>query len=277
MGTSRPTPAATRRHPPRPRSPFRGLALAAALALLASIAGPAPAAAQSGAAELLITVRGADGYPLPNARITLDGADARARSGREGRFQVGGVAAGSHVLGVTALGYKQARVDLEVAAGEVSRMVVTLQVAPLALETLDVDAMEDFPPPLRDFYRRRSRGAGHFFTRQQIEVMQPRVLTDVLRRVPGLQIQNASGPFGSSQSAHTGRSSGPRTCTIQYYVNGIPFPVAPDIGINTFIRPDEVAGVEVYSGSAEIPAQFNSSQSNSRCGVVAIWTRGAVS
>jgi len=277
MGTSRPTPAATRRHPLRPRAPFRGLAAAAAFAILAALAGAAPAAAQSGAAELVITVRGADGYALPNARVTLDGAAARPRGERDGRFQVGGLAGGTHVLGVTALGYKQARMDVELAAGEVSRVAVTLQVAPLALETLDVEAADALPPPLRDFYRRRSRGEGHFFTRQQIEVMQPRVLTDVLRRVPGLQINNHSGPFGTSQTAQTGRSSGPRSCTIQYYVNGIPFPVAPDIGINTFIRPDEVAGVEVYSGSAQIPAQFNSSQSNSRCGVVAIWTRGAES
>jgi len=274
MGTSRPTPAASRRHPPRPRAPFRGLALAAALlaALLA-----APAAAQAAGAGLVLTVRGSDGFPLPNARILLDGAAAQARTERDGRFQLSELPAGSHVLNVTALGYQQARVAVDLTAGEVSRLAVTLQVAPVALERLEVEATEDLPPPLRDFYRRRSRGAGTFFTRQQIEVMQPRVLTDVLRRVPGLQINNVSGPFGTSNTAQAGRSSGPRTCTVQFYVNGIPFPVAADIGINTFIRPDEVAAVEVYSGSAQIPPQFNSSGSNSRCGVVAIWTRGAVS
>jgi hypothetical protein len=277
MGTSRPTPAASRRHPRRPRAPFRGLALAALALLAAPFAGPAPAAAQSAGAGLVLTVRGSDGFPLPNARILLDGEAPRTRTARDGRFQLSELAAGSHVLNVTALGYQQARMDVQLVDGEVSRLAVTLQVAPVALERLSVEATEDLPPPLRDFYKRRSRGTGTFFTRQQIEVMQPRVLTDVLRRVPGLQINSVSGPFGTSNTAQAGRSSGPRSCTVQYYVNGIPFPVAADIGINTFIRPDEVAAVEVYSGSAQIPPQFNSSGSNSRCGVVAIWTRGAVS
>jgi hypothetical protein len=276
MGTSRPTPAASRRHPPRPRAPSRGLALAAALALLtASLA--APAAAQPEAAGLVITVRGSDGFPLPNARITLDGAAAEPRTERDGRFQVGGLAAGSHVLDVSALGYRQTRMDVSLVAGEVSRVAVTLQVAPVTLEGLEVEAMDELPPPLRDFYRRRSRGTGTFFTRQQIEVMQPRVLTDVLRRVPGLQITSTAGPFGASQSAHMGRSAGSRSCAVQYYVNGIPFPVATDVGINNFIQPDDVAAVEVYSGSARIPPQFNSSTANARCGVVAIWTRAALS
>ena len=279
MGISSPIPAASRRLPPRdPRAPSRGLALAAALALfLTLLAGTPSAAAQSAAAGLVVTVRGSDGFPLPNARITLDGADARARTERDGRFRMNGLEAGSHVLGVTALGYHNARMDVALVAGEVSRMAVTLQVAPVTLDALEVEGTEELPPPLRDFYRRRSRGAGTFFTRQQIEVMQPRVLTDVLRRVPGLQINNVTGPFGTSQTAQAGRSGGPRSCTVQYYVNGIPFPVAGDIGINTFIRPDEVAAVEVYSGSAQIPPQFNSSGSNSRCGVVAIWTRSALS
>jgi len=274
MGTSRPAPAASGRRPPRPRLALRGLALAL---LAASLAGPAPAAAQAAASGLVLTVRGADGYPLPNARILLDGAAARPSTERDGRFQLAELAAGSHVVSVSALGYRQARMDVQLVPGEVSRLAVTLQVQPLELETLDVEATADLPPPLRDFYRRRSRGAGTFFTRQQIEVMQPRVLTDVLRRVPGLQISNATGPFGSSQSASMARSGGPRSCTVQYYVNGIPFPVAADVGINNFIQPDDVAAVEVYSGAARIPPQFNSSTANSRCGVVAIWTRSALS
>ncbi|HEU4454612.1 MAG TPA: DUF2012 domain-containing protein [Longimicrobium sp.] len=277
MGISSPTPAASRRLRPRdPRAPSRGLALAAALALFTTLlAGASPAAAQSAAAGLVITVRGSDGFPLPNARVTLDGSDARARTERDGRFQMSGLEAGSHVLNVTALGYQRARMDVDLVAGEVSRMAVTLQVAPVALEALEVEGAEELPPELRGFYRRRSRGAGHYFTRPEIERMQPRQLTDVLRRVPGLRINNTSGPFGSSQTAQTGRSGGPRSCSVQFYVNGIPFPVAGDVGINTFIRPDEVAAVEVYSGSAQIPPQFNSSQSDARCGVVAIWTRSS--
>jgi hypothetical protein len=61
-----------------------------------------------------------------------------------------------------------------------------------------------------------------------------------------------------------------------YYVNGSPFPLAGDISINHFIAPDDVAAMEVYTGSSQIPPEFNSSLYGSRCGVVAIWTRSSL-
>jgi hypothetical protein len=104
--------------------------------------------------------------------------------------------------------------------------------------------------------------------------MQPRVMTDVLRRVPGMQIVPISGTLGTTHVAALGRSTGiggSGVCPVIYFVNGSPLPMHRDLGINSFVHPEEVVGLEVYSGASTIPPQF--SVRDSRCGVVAIWTR----
>ena len=41
--------------------------------------------------------------------------------------------------------------------------------------------------------------------------------------------------------------------------------------INDFVIPIEIAGVEVYRGPSELPAEFAGMES--RCGAVVIWTK----
>lgn len=109
--------------------------------------------------------------------------------------------------------------------------------------------------------------------------MQPRVFTDVLRRVPGVQVLPVPGPYGPGEAVRMSRTigvTGGRPCPVLYYLNGSPFPVTGDVPINTFIPPDEVAAIEVYSGMSQIPSEFSSSSHNARCGVIVIWTLSAV-
>ena len=54
-------------------------------------------------------------------------------------------------------------------------------------------------------------------------------------------------------------------------MNGMPFPTGID-GVNSYISPEEVEAVEVYTGASELPAQFNATAYNARCGVILIWT-----
>jgi len=155
---------------------------------------------------------------------------------------------------------------------------VTLAAVPLPLETVTVTGDTMIVPGMRGFQERKERGTGKFFTREDIERMQVRLFSDILRRVPGMQVQSANGSYGQGMSIQTGRTqgiSGGRTCPVLFYVNGAPFPLTHDVAINNYVSPDEVAAVEVYTGTSQIPAQFSSSQYNARCGVVVIWTRSS--
>jgi hypothetical protein len=91
-----------------------------------------------------------------------------------------------------------------------------------------------------------------------------------------MQIQGITGTSSSGYTVRTGRNGegvqGGRTCPVLFYMNGMPFPMNAEGVINSYISPEEVEAVEVYTGASEIPAQFNATAYNARCGVVLIWT-----
>jgi len=223
------------------------------------------------------TVTAANKIPVAQARVRLVGTDLAAVTRVDGAFQVAQVPAGRQTLEVRMVGYTPKLMPVDIAAG--ATLHVSLVLDPILLETVKVTADAAFSPGMGGFDERRARGMGRFFTRGDIERMSARQITDVLRRVPGMQIQTGSGAFGGSQTAQTGRtvgSSGSRTCPMAYYVNGVPFALSHDVPINHYVTPDEAVAIEVYTGASQIPAQFNSSMHNSRCGVVVIWTRSGI-
>lgn len=223
------------------------------------------------------TVTAANQTPVAEARVRLVGTDLATVTRLDGAFQVTQAPVGHQTLEVRMVGYSPKLMPIDIAAG--ATLHVSLVLEPLALEPVKVTAGGRFSPGTGGFEERRARGNGHFFTREEIDKMQARQITDVLRRVPGMRIQTGSGPFGGSQTAQTGRnvgSSGSRTCPMAYYMNGTPFSLTNDVSINHYLMPDDVVAMEVYSGASQIPSQFNSTGSTSRCGVVVIWTRSGV-
>ncbi len=213
------------------------------------------------------TVTTADGTPLHMARISVVGTTMGTVADTVGGWKLIGVPGLSQRLHVRMLGYAPQALPVQVKSGETLHVKVVLTPIPFSLEALEIAAASAPTPALRGFEERMSRGPGTFFTREDILRMQARQFTDVLRRVPGLQVRPVSGAYGNV-SVQT-RGSG---CQVAFFVNGTAFPIPVDLPINEFISPEEVFGIEVYSGSSEVPAQFNSSVKG-RCGVVVVWTR----
>lgn len=221
------------------------------------------------------TVVGEDTAPVVEARIRIVGTDRTALSGKDGRFELTRVAPGDRILEVRLLGYRRLVQMVNLAPGETLHVQVVLAAAPLPLEPVEITG-EPTPPAMRGFEERRAKGYGHFFNRQEIVRMQPRVFTDVLRRVPGVQIQPTPGSVGSGDMVRMTRTagvSGARACPVLFFLNGTPFPVTADISINQYVIPEDVVAIEVYNGSSQIPPQFLANELNARCGVIAIWTR----
>ena len=222
------------------------------------------------------TVVGENAIPLAQARIRIAGTDATVLTGRNGRFHLDSLSAGQHVLEVRLLGYLAIQRPVEIEAGGTLDVQVVLMSAPIPLKAVEVQAERALLPAMRRFEERRAHGNGHYMNRQEIERLQPRVITDVLRRVPGVQIQPVNGPFGANEMVRMARTTGvmgARTCPVLFYLNGTPFPVTGDFSINQYVAPEDVIAIEVYAGMSQIPPEFQANLLNARCGVIAIWTR----
>ena len=221
-------------------------------------------------------VTGAGNTPLGNARIKVLGTDIVAESRSDGSFRLAGLSDGHRTLEVRMLGYATGIIPFDIENGASRQLAVTLAATVTALDTVRVTATDGMTSAMRGFEERRHRGAGKFFTRADITKMQARNFTDILRRVPGMQIQTVNSVFGSSDAVRSPRIAGGfnnRTCPVMFYINGAPFPMNQDYTINQFVSTDDVAAVEVYSGSSEIPPQFNSGMASAPCGVVLILIR----
>lgn len=213
--------------------------------------------------------------PVPGARVSTVESELTAISDANGRFSLRGVAPAPKSLAVSKLGYRPVTVAVAVGVDGNADVRVELVEEAVQLEPVRVAASPTLPPELAGFEERRARGAGSFFTREEIARMQPVLFTDVLRRVPGIQVQPVAGPYGGGYTVGTGRDGvvpGARLCAMLFYLNGVPFPITRDVPINHFIVPEEIAALEVYSGMSRVPPQFISSGHSARCGVIVVWT-----
>jgi len=125
---------------------------------------------------------------------------------------------------------------------------------------------------LSGFDHRITRGMGRYFSRDQIEGLRPSRVTDLLATLPGVRIDGGGGR-GFQRTIVMARSQAAgRACNPQIFLDGRLMnrggePLSPD----DLVSPEDLEGVEVYAGMSTVPAEFLNP--DSRCGVVALWTR----
>jgi carboxypeptidase family protein/TonB-dependent receptor-like protein len=244
---------------------------AVALALLARVLIPivSPAAAQSGAvggsapaAKLFGTVTDTSGTRLSRAEVWLVAMSTlRAITNDSGEFELAGLPAGSVTLAVRRLGYESATFSTTLKPGKTHRGTFPLTPSPRTLS--EVKVQDTVSSWLSLFEQHRSMQRGSFITRRDFEKDNLRVASDILRRVPGVQVVPTR--FGTAITMN--RGAGARTCRPQLYVHQTPYS-----GNFDDFTPDDIEALEVYVGISEIPPDLIT-MGRPICAAIVIWTR----
>ncbi len=202
--------------------------------------------------------------PVVTAAVSIRGRPAVIDTNQQGRFVLTGVPPGEHVLEVRRIGYSPLRHSVTVGQGLTTDVEIGLVPAPVEMEPIVATATRVRRLEITGFYERKHwgelTGLGHFITADEIDRWRPSSIAGfVSMMVPGM-----SGL--SNRRMSVGFSLQP--CPMKQYLDGV---LLRGGGIDQFVKPFEVVGIEVYKGPASLPAEFTGS--DARCGAVVVWTR----
>ena len=257
-----------------------------ALGLCVALAGPL--AAQSAAVELLV-IDDATDASLPGVSVSIAGQQGERVTDQRGRFVYSVHRPGKVVFLFRRLGYSPGTLTVDATAGDTTRVTFAMTAAPQTLTTVAVrDTTNSLSPFLSGFDRRLANHAGSasFITRDEIDKRRPMYTTDLLRRVTSISIADSMGVLMAvsrrSQKPTQRTTKVPGGAIYQSAVLDLancPLQVAVDgqlkewgFAVNS-IPPNEIHGIEIYPGSATIPAEYASMRRDANCGLIMIWTR----
>ena len=248
-----------------PRAPAPA-ALVVVLALLALSSGPLPAQTLQG------WVLRADRTPIPDATVVVRGEDgavrARTVAGEGGRFEISAPAGEPLRLGAEHLGFEPwetAPFTLEPDAR--LEVVIQMQVAPIPLEELQVEARRRRTTERLADFRRRSetKAFGGYFMLEEDIARRPAARPSYLPlQFPGMSVAPMAGPF--DRWVVTAGD-----CLATVFVDGVRINQG-SVSVDDYLELERIAGVEVYPRGMSAPAQYQDALAPS-CGTVLYWTK----
>jgi hypothetical protein len=237
--------------------------------------GIAPQAgrAAGGRATLFGIVRDTRGRPMPGAIVRVADAGREVRTSENGAFQLDSLPSGSREVEVVLLGFSPAMraVDLSAQRPATATITIDRNAATLSEVKVKAQAKSIHDSDLRGFLdRKRTNGFGIFIGVDKIEDMRPIVTTDLLRSIAGVTVTE-SRSLATGNMVRMRSSIGGGGCTPVVWVDNIPLPAG--LGIDQYINPFWIQGIEVYKDWTAVPAQFSAGAAGSTCGAIVVWTK----
>jgi len=209
--------------------------------------------------------------PLQGAEVIIVRTSIRVHTPPSGHFQILRVPEGAYILIVRLLGYRPISSIVQVPAGDTLRLAYAMERMTATLDTIKV-VERRLSPRMSEFEQRRSFGVGEFMTQEQLEKRAALEVRDLLRNFKTVNVApsytHGSMPeyFALSKRGGGGIAG---ECAMTVVLDGMAMPTPFDL--NLLPTPKEVAGIEVYNGSATVPPQFSGLSKS--CGVILVWTR----
>jgi carboxypeptidase family protein len=223
---------------------------------------------QKGQAILRGKVVNANGTPIANARVEVEGTTSRTLTNAEGAFSLSELPSGTQSVVARQMGFAPVSMPVELSTREAANTVITMSQPVQMLEPVIVRAQSDMGLDNIGFTQRKRGLSGTFMDAEEIMKRGPNMLTDVFRTVPSLRVVPVS-PYDYAVESSRGNQLG-GNC-VKYWIDGSPFEAVFPGDVDRMMPPYEIAAIEVYNGST-VPMQFTNANS-SNCAVIVIWSK----
>ena len=201
------------------------------------------------------------GIPVPDARVIADGVP-ELRTDSAGRFAARSVPVGSRQVEVLAIGRSPVVTVVDVTPTDTATVFATMRRI-TTLDVVRVTAPAFMRRLVRDLEERRKSGAG--YVHDSTDVGKHGTLFSAFFSIPSVRPERTStSEFLISLPANTGR------CIANLVIDGR----RADYDEMTFLRPADVAAIEVYPRRMTAPMEY---LRDDNCGAVAVWTKRAFS
>ena len=200
--------------------------------------------------------------PVAGARVGIVGGPETTANDR-GEWTLEGIPTGTRTIHARGIGFYPAYRPVDVVAGAAP---VELRLATLRslMDTVKVTASR-----LRlegtGFEERSRTGMGRYITAEQMARLPVSLTSQLFARVPGVRLDR--GPLGETYLTVNGPFG---RCPPSVYIDGHHIRGLSAEDIDSWAHPDDVAGVEVYTG-AMVPPEFQPGLVG--CGSIVIWTK----
>ncbi|PYP68562.1 MAG: hypothetical protein DMD26_01600 [Gemmatimonadetes bacterium] len=205
------------------------------------------------------------GQPIVGARVELQNTGAATKTRANGDFTLDSLPSGTQTLEIRQLGFAPTEVAVELSAANPQNVTVKMTDYVPVLSEMRVTANREHGLSDVGFADRKKSGMGYYLDADQLKTRQTVQFSDMLRTVPGVRVQ----PGGNGTNVITS-SRNPTGGCVTFYVDGAPWQQMTPGDLDTYVRPEEVAALEVYNGSTT-PAQFQQ-PGLTGCTTVVIWT-----
>jgi Carboxypeptidase regulatory-like domain len=224
--------------------------------------------------------------PIPGVEVTIREVNRVARTDSAGVFVFRAVPPGTYNVLLRHPQFHPLDGTVRLSEGDsIDYRLPRMRHVAAVLDTVRVNDKPLTPWWQSDFERRRASARGTFMTRDVLDERASWPLTNIIAsKAAGIRlVQRHCGAAGScgwalasSRPASCLRPGCSPLCFLAVWLDGQPifFPTAAGGGDGldlTKILPSELAAVEVYTGVAAIPPEFN--MTGSACGVIALWSR----
>jgi hypothetical protein len=195
--------------------------------------------------------------PVAAARVALLGTRYDTTVDGDGQFHQEGIAPGTYVVQVRAVGYTAGSWVIKLEDADVHTQDFELELLGVELDPVAVE--------LPEFERRRASGRGYFITEDKIQQAKPHALSDLFRSVPGVRLV-----CRGSANCTVRMARAPRECRPDFVVDGFEASNSTSLDMPAV----GIIGIEIYRTVSETPLQFL--RTNNQCGTIVIWTQSGL-